>query len=73
MSGAAGGFSPRYVRLSGEIADQAVLDGLKQAFPDASVGHAHIRFVSALDVTAAGKLARGDAESDAKTDAKSNA
>jgi acyl-coenzyme A synthetase/AMP-(fatty) acid ligase len=41
MSGAAGGFSPRYVRLSGEIADQAVLDGLKQAFPDASVGHAY--------------------------------
>jgi hypothetical protein len=34
---------------------------------------AMIRFVSALDVTAAGKLARGDAESDAKTDAKSNA
>ena len=28
MSGAASGFSPRYVRLSGEIADQAVLDGL---------------------------------------------
>jgi hypothetical protein len=34
---------------------------------------AMIRFVSALDVTAAGKLARGDAESDAKTDAESNA
>jgi acyl-coenzyme A synthetase/AMP-(fatty) acid ligase len=41
MSGSAGGFSPSYVRLSGEIADQAVLDGLKQAFPDASVGHAY--------------------------------
>src|SRR6185312_5105421 len=41
MSGAASGFSPRYVRLSGEIADQAVLDGLKQAFPKASVGHAY--------------------------------
>ena len=33
MSGSAAGFSPRYVRLSGEIADQAVLDGLRQAFP----------------------------------------
>jgi acyl-coenzyme A synthetase/AMP-(fatty) acid ligase len=41
MSGAAAGFSPRYVRLSGEIADQAVLDGLAQAFPGASVGHAY--------------------------------
>ena len=35
------GFSPRYVRLSGEIADQAVLDGLTQAFPEASIGHAY--------------------------------
>ena len=33
--------SPRYVRLSGEIADQAVLDALKAAFPNASVGHAY--------------------------------
>jgi acyl-coenzyme A synthetase/AMP-(fatty) acid ligase len=41
MSGAAAGFSPRYVRLSGEIADQAVLDGLAQVFPNASVGHAY--------------------------------
>jgi acyl-coenzyme A synthetase/AMP-(fatty) acid ligase len=41
MSGAAASFSPRYVRLSGEIADQAVLDGLAQAFPDASIGHAY--------------------------------
>jgi acyl-coenzyme A synthetase/AMP-(fatty) acid ligase len=41
MSGSAENFKPRYVRLSGEIADQAVLDGLKQAFPDASVGHAY--------------------------------
>jgi len=41
MSGAAGGFAPRYVRLSGEIADQAILDALKQAFPAASVGHAY--------------------------------
>jgi acyl-CoA synthetase (AMP-forming)/AMP-acid ligase II len=41
MSGAAADFTPRYVRLSGEIADQAVLDGLAQAFPNASVGHAY--------------------------------
>jgi len=41
MSGSAAGFTPRYVRLSGEIADQAVLDGLAQAFPEASVGHAY--------------------------------
>jgi acyl-CoA synthetase (AMP-forming)/AMP-acid ligase II len=41
MSGAASGFSPRYVRLSGEIADQAVLDGLRKTFPDASIGHAY--------------------------------
>ena len=41
MSGSAANFAPRYVRLSGEIADQAVLDGLAQAFPNASVGHAY--------------------------------
>jgi non-ribosomal peptide synthetase component F len=37
MSGAASGFSPRHVRLSGEIADQAVLDGLSRVFPEASI------------------------------------
>jgi acyl-coenzyme A synthetase/AMP-(fatty) acid ligase len=41
MSGAASAFSPKYVRLSGEIADQAVLDALRQAFPSASIGHAY--------------------------------
>jgi acyl-CoA synthetase (AMP-forming)/AMP-acid ligase II len=41
MSGSAADFSPRHVRLSGEIADQAVLDGLAQTFPNASVGHAY--------------------------------
>src|SRR5665647_2011411 len=41
MSGSASGFAPRYVRLSGEIADQAVLDGLRHAFPEASIGHAY--------------------------------
>jgi acyl-coenzyme A synthetase/AMP-(fatty) acid ligase len=33
--------APRYVRLSGEIADQAVLDGLGVAFPGVPVGHAY--------------------------------
>src|SRR6202048_3363766 len=41
MSGSAVGFSPRYVRLSGALADQAVLDGLSRAFPAASIGHAY--------------------------------
>jgi acyl-coenzyme A synthetase/AMP-(fatty) acid ligase len=41
MSGSVAGFSPRYVRLSGEIADQTVLDGLSRAFPAASIGHAY--------------------------------
>jgi len=41
MSGSVAGFAPRYVRLSGEIADQAVLDGLAAAFPNASIGHAY--------------------------------
>jgi len=41
MSGASANFSPYYVRLSGEIADQAVLDGLARAFPRASIGHAY--------------------------------
>jgi acyl-coenzyme A synthetase/AMP-(fatty) acid ligase len=33
--------APRYVRLSGEIADQALLDTLRAIFPDASIGHAY--------------------------------
>ena len=33
--------SPRYVRLSGEIADQALLDRLQAAFPAAQVAHAY--------------------------------
>lgn len=41
MSGSVSGFDPGYVRLSGEIADQAVLDGLSRAFPAASIGHAY--------------------------------
>jgi acyl-coenzyme A synthetase/AMP-(fatty) acid ligase len=41
MSPAIRKISPRYVRLSGEIADQAILDGLRAAFPDAVVSHAY--------------------------------
>jgi acyl-CoA synthetase (AMP-forming)/AMP-acid ligase II len=33
--------SPRYVRLSGEIADQAILDSLHARFPRADVVHAY--------------------------------
>ena len=40
MSGAAGILDPKYVRLSGEIADQTVLDNLKSAYPAAAIGHA---------------------------------
>ena len=41
MSGSASEFAPSYVRLSGEIADQAVLEALSRAFPGASIGHAY--------------------------------
>jgi acyl-coenzyme A synthetase/AMP-(fatty) acid ligase len=40
MSGAAREMAPRYVRLSGETADQTILDVLKTTFPDAQVAHA---------------------------------
>ena len=40
MSGIASRISPRYVRLSGEIADQGILDNLRAAYPRASVAHA---------------------------------
>jgi acyl-coenzyme A synthetase/AMP-(fatty) acid ligase len=33
--------APRYVRLSGEIADQTILDSLQARFPDAAIGHAY--------------------------------
>jgi acyl-coenzyme A synthetase/AMP-(fatty) acid ligase len=32
--------APQYVRLSGEIADQAILDGLRALYPDAKIAHA---------------------------------
>ena len=40
MSGDARIISPEYVRLSGEVADQTVLDNLQAAFPAARVAHA---------------------------------
>jgi acyl-coenzyme A synthetase/AMP-(fatty) acid ligase len=40
MSEAVGRMAPKYVRLSGEIADQAILDNLKAAFPNSDVAHA---------------------------------
>ncbi len=40
MSGAADVLQPAYVRLSGEIPDQTVLDSLRAAFPNSQIGHA---------------------------------
>jgi acyl-coenzyme A synthetase/AMP-(fatty) acid ligase len=41
MSPANHQIAPAYVRLSGEIADQAILDSLKARFPQAAMGHAY--------------------------------
>jgi acyl-coenzyme A synthetase/AMP-(fatty) acid ligase len=40
MNSAAGAIAPGYVRLSGEVADQAILNNLTTAFPNAEVAHA---------------------------------
>ena len=40
MSGAADRIAPRYIRLSGEIVDQAVLDALSARWPSAQIVHA---------------------------------
>jgi acyl-coenzyme A synthetase/AMP-(fatty) acid ligase len=40
MSPSAHQITPRYVRLSGEIADQAILDHLRTCYPDARIAHA---------------------------------
>jgi len=40
MSPAARAIAPRYVRLSGEIADQAILNALHTFYPQARIGHA---------------------------------
>ena len=40
MSSSADKFVPRYIRLSGEIADQAILDNLRDFYPEATLVHA---------------------------------
>jgi len=40
MSPAISALAPDYVRLSGEVADQAVLDRLRAVFPDPGISHA---------------------------------
>ena len=40
MSGDTGLIEPEYVRLSGEVADQTVLDSLRTAYPKARISHA---------------------------------
>jgi len=40
MSGVSATIAPTYVRLSGEISDQAILDNLKAAYPGSGVAHA---------------------------------
>ena len=41
MTPNANAISPQYCRLSGEIADQAILDALHAAYPQARIGHAY--------------------------------
>jgi acyl-CoA synthetase (AMP-forming)/AMP-acid ligase II len=36
-----GAFNPSYVRMSGEIADQKIIDSLREAYPKAAVAHAY--------------------------------
>ena len=40
MSSSAAAITPRYVRLSGEIADRAILKTLRLSYPQAAIGHA---------------------------------
>src|SRR5205814_6109087 len=40
MSPEARAISPRYIRLSGEIADQGILNALGSFYPQARIGHA---------------------------------
>jgi acyl-coenzyme A synthetase/AMP-(fatty) acid ligase len=40
MSPEADRIAPRYIRLSGEIADQAILNSLRSFYPDAVISHA---------------------------------
>lgn len=40
-SPAATSIAPRYARMSGEVADQAIIDNLRAVYPRAKVGHAY--------------------------------
>lgn len=40
MTSAVGQIAPNYVRLSGEVADQAILNNLRSTFPRADIAHA---------------------------------
>ena len=40
MSPSSGAIAPRYVRMSGEIADQAIINSLRARYPQAGVSHA---------------------------------
>ena len=53
MSNARGSFAPRYVRLSGEIADQIVLDGLRATFPGVGLEHAYASTEAGVGFTVA--------------------
>lgn len=37
----ASSISPQYARMSGEVADQAIIDNLRAAYPHAKIGHAY--------------------------------
>jgi len=41
MTPSARAITPRYIRLSGEIADQAILNTLRSFYPQAAIGHAY--------------------------------
>ena len=41
MSAAVTALKPSYIRLSGEIADQSILDALHSSFPGSAIGHAY--------------------------------
>jgi acyl-coenzyme A synthetase/AMP-(fatty) acid ligase len=40
-SPSASSISPQYARMSGEVADQAIIDSLRSAYPQAKIGHAY--------------------------------
>ena len=40
MSPEAGAIAPSYIRLSGEIADQGILNALRSFYPQATIAHA---------------------------------